>query len=295
MKIIDTHIHMYPPEVFADAVSWGNTHEEPLWANTVAPKGKRSLQGWSTVDELLHDMDAVQVDRCIMLGWYWEQQATCELQNQWYIDWIRAHPDRLSGFASIQPNSGQRGIDNLQYAIENGLIGIGEMLPQTQHFSFTDESWQRIVECADKYNLPINLHVTDPSMVSLVGGTVETPLDSFVELIRKFPNNCFILAHWGGGLPFYELNKKIRPLFKNVFYDTAASPLLYDPEIYSKVIDIIGHERILFGTDYPLLCHPKITRNPSFTHSINDVKQLNLPHGQFGHIMGENARKLFGF
>jgi predicted TIM-barrel fold metal-dependent hydrolase len=42
-------------------------------------------------------------------------------------------------------------------------------------------------------------------------------------------------------------------VLSRVAYDTAASPFLYDPAIYSVAVQIIGARRILFGSDYPLI------------------------------------------
>jgi hypothetical protein len=62
------------------------------------------------------------------------------------------------------------------------------------------------------------------------------------------------LAHWGGGLFFYHLLKKaVKETLKNVYYDTAASPFLYDSRIYRYAKDLIGLDKVLLGTDYPLL------------------------------------------
>ena len=46
---------------------------------------------------------------------------------------------------------------------------------------------------------------------------------------------------------------EIQKISENVFYDTAASPFLYDYRIYEVALKIIGEDRILFGSDYPLL------------------------------------------
>src|SRR5690606_37654389 len=101
--------------------------------------------------------------------------------------------------------------------------------------------------------VPFNLHVTDPLL--RVAGALPTPLEDYVQLAADHPDATFILAHWGGGLPFFELNPRVRRKLGNVFYDTAASPLLYDPAIFRHVCDVVGPERTLFGTDYPLRLH----------------------------------------
>ena len=74
------------------------------------------------------------------------------------------------------------------------------------------------------------------------------------HLIKYFPDLNLILAHWGGGLFFFNLLKKeFSAALKNVYFDTAASPYLYRQEIYRLAAEIIGPEKILFGSDYPLL------------------------------------------
>ena len=73
------------------------------------------------------------------------------------------------------------------------------------------------------------------------------------NFIAAHSDLTIILAHWGGGYFFFELMKEIRKLSGRVYYDTAASPFLYDPLIYQVAVTIIGEERILFGSDYPLL------------------------------------------
>jgi predicted TIM-barrel fold metal-dependent hydrolase len=292
MRILDSHIHLYPPEVFADPVAWGTAQGEPWWTCCVAPPHQPTLQGWADVGTLLRAMDRAGVEQGVMLGWYWERQETCELQNGWFIDWVRQHPDRLRGFATVQPNSGQRGLDNVRAALDAGLCGIGELLPQAQGFRFTDEAWARLVALAVERRVPINLHVTDPVAVGAGAGVKATPLEDYVRLTRDFPAATFILAHWGGGLPFYELNPRIRAAFRNVYYDTAASPLLYDPGVFRRVVDLIGAERILFGTDYPLLCFPRQTREPEFGRHLAEVAAAGLTEAERAAILGGNLLRL---
>lgn len=235
-------------------------------------------------------MDRAGIEKCVMLGWYWEHQETCDLQNGWFIDWIRQHPDRLLGFASVQPAQGPKALDQLQRALDSGLCGIGELFPQAQRFTFEDEVWGRLVEIAVERDVPINLHVSDPltetpSMPHLA------PLKDYVKIAQVFPSAKFILAHWGGGIPFYELNPKVRALLKNVYYDTAATPLLYDKRVFRSIVDLIGPERILFGTDYPLLCYPADSREPDFWRQRVEAEETLTPKER-ELVMGGNLRRL---
>lgn len=294
MPVIDAHIHAYPPEIAADPVGWGTAKGERWWTRCVAPPGRRALQGWATIDQLLRDMDTAGVDQVVMLGWYWEKQAICELQNAWFVDWHRAHPDRFQAFAAVNPAAGATARDALERALDAGLCGVGELLPQVQGGALADENWSAVFALAAARGVPVNLHVTDPLAFGPDSTAKATPLDSYLAMIKAHQATTFILAHWGGGLPFYELNPRLRPFFQNVYYDSAATALLYDPAVFRRVADIVGPERMLWGTDYPLLTHPRIERSPTFRHALDDVRgpAAALSAAELDLILGGNAARL---
>lgn len=298
MPIIDAHIHAYPPELFADPAAWGAARGERWWTACVAPAKGRSLQGWASVDRLLRDMDAAGVDQVVMLGWYWEHQETCEWQNRLFLDWQRAHPDRIQAFAAVNPAAGARACEALERALDAGLRGVGELLPQAQGGDLLDDNWARVFALAAARGVPVNLHVTDPVAFGpeARAAVKSTPLESFVAMLRAHPATTFILAHWGGGLPFHELNPRLKPLFRNVYYDSAASALLYSPEVFRRVVDIVGPERVLWGTDYPLLTRPRLAREPGFAMDLAEVRGpvAALTPAEQAAVLGGNAARLLG-
>lgn len=294
MPIIDAHIHAYPPEVFAEPLKWGPAHREAWWTYCVAPPHQPTLQGWATVGQLVLDMDAAGIDQVVMLGWYWENQATCDLQNSWFLDWHRAFPDRIQAFACVNPAAGAPGRESLERALDAGLCGIGELLPQAQGGDLLDDNWSRVCALAAARGVPINLHVTDPLGVNPESCVKATPLEPYLAMIKVHQSTKFIFAHWGGGIPFYELNPRLKPLFKNVYYDTAASPLLYDPSVYRHLVGIVGAERVLFGTDYPLFTHPWIEKIPDFRHDLADARGAGLTPAELDLVLGGSAARLLG-
>ena len=106
---------------------------------------------------------------------------------------------------------------------------------------------------AEKHQVPLLLHTNEP-VGHFYPGKAHLPFWDLYELIKAFPSVTFILAHWGGGLWWYELLKReVREVLRNTYFDTAASPFLYRPEIYQYAVQIMGVEKILYGSDYPLL------------------------------------------
>ena len=95
-----------------------------------------------------------------------------------------------------------------------------------------------------------------------------------------------ICAHWGGGLPFYALMPEVPEVIKNVYFDTAVSPFLYRPQVVRTGVDLIGSDRILFGTDFPLIQPKRLLRY---------VDEAALEQPTHDAILGGNAARLFGW
>lgn len=290
-EIIDSHTHRYPPEVFLDPEGWARDQNEAYWASLT---GENSLQAFSSREQMLEDMDAAGVSRCVILGWYWEHQRTCELNNDWLKKWKEEDPERFIMFATVQPAAGKRALTALETALDEGWCsGLGELLPKVQGFSLADPVWLDICTLCSERGVPICLHATEP-VGHPYAGRVDTPLMEYVRLAQRFPNLKLILAHWGGGLPFYELNPWCRKALRNVFYDTAASPLLYEKRVWKIVKDLVGPEKILFGSDYPLRIYPRDPDQPGFKRIISEIQDAAFSNGEIESILGRNLLRLLG-
>ena len=95
-------------------------------------------------------------------------------------------------------------------------------------------------------------HVTEP-VGHRYPGKQGLRCPAFYDFICRHPDVKTIGAHWGGGLPFYDSMPEVRQALGRIHVDTAASSLLYGDGIYKRVVDQLGADSILFGSDYPLL------------------------------------------
>jgi len=285
---------MYPPEVHRDPKGWARRADEPYWALLTADRPRQpSIQGWATVERLISDMDRAGIDRVVMQSIYWQHHETCVAQNDWYINWCRQYPDRLVGFASVQPKAGDQALDEVRRVVDEGLRGLGEMLPYAQGYDMRDPDFLRVVELLIELNVPLCLHVSEP-VGHIYPGKSTTPLEDYFWLVTEYPELKLILAHWGGLLPFYELMKGVRRQFRNVYYDTAATPLLYRQEVYRAVVSVVGAEKILYGSDYPLLIYPRQVQEPDFAHLLNDIRSAGLTSEELALVLGGNATRVLG-
>ena len=193
--IIDAHTHRYPNEVIASPARFAQRMDEQKWLTMVSPTDRPSLQGWADRKTMLADMDRAGVDRCVLLGWYWENYQTCIEANNWYRKWISQDPDRFIGFLALRPDLPNLS-DYLKEALEDGFQGIGESHPWAQKFSMQDKEWMGAMEFACSHGWPVNFHVTDPSGRDYPG-KVLTPIDDFLWLAKELPDLKIILAHAG--------------------------------------------------------------------------------------------------
>jgi predicted TIM-barrel fold metal-dependent hydrolase len=287
MPLIDAHVHLYPPELNRDPEAWAAAKGERHWAALCLRRrcDGRPVQTLPTTDQLLREMDAAGVERAVLLGWYWERPETCAWQNRFYAAAVRAHPDRLSAFATVHPAGGRDAtIAEVRRAHGEGLIGLGELSPQAQGYAPDDPFFHEALRLAGELSMPVNLHVTDPASRPFPG-RIETPAEDFLRLAQAFPATTFILAHWGGLLPLRDASAR---QLGNIFYDTAASPLLYDPGIWQRFLTVVPAERVLFGSDFPLNLYPKVDDLPTMTRFVGEARAAEVG----GAVMGGNAARL---
>ena len=143
---------------------------------------------------------------------------------------------------------------------------------------------QPIVDIIIKNNLIMLIHASEPVGHQYSGKGEATP-DVLYNLITVFPDLKLVCAHWGGGLPFYALMPEVKAAMKNVYFDTAASPFLYAPQVYGQVAQLVGAEKILFGSDYPLISPRRF---------FKEIRGLDLSEEVKKKILGGNAQKLLG-
>ena len=140
-----------------------------------------------------------------------------------------------------------------------------------------------IMAICSQIDVPLLLHTNEPVGHHYPGKT-NMNLNQLYNFLKQYPSNRIILAHWGGGLFFYALMKKeVKEVLSHVWFDTAASPYLYIPDIYRVAGEIIGFEKILFGSDYPLL-----RQKPC----LKELESANLSSQSIKRIAGENAAHL---
>jgi uncharacterized protein len=273
---IDSHTHIFSKDVCEEH---NRFFHDPSFAMLYG--GKNSV--CAGVDTLLADMNAQNIVQSWTLSFPWQKEKDCERENEFLIESAAAHPEKLIPFASVADEGSGKIKETIRSCAREGFAGIGEIAFYETGFGARQIKYlTAILEGCAEEGLIAVVHVNEP-VGHQYTGKYFTDFSVLCDLLGNFPNVPCILSHWGGGLPFYELMPKIRKALSHVMYDTAASPFLYNDEIYKIAVDCVGSEKILFGSDYPLLKPERY------------YKEINaLPVADAENILFGNARRVMG-
>lgn len=275
--IVDAHCHILPP-TFA-----GRRHELAARDATFADLLSSPSARIADAPSLIGSMDQDGVDHSVVMGMGWVGREVAHEANDYIIESVARHPHRLTGFASVNPAWGDEALTEVRRCAAAGLRGIGELHPDTQDIDITDASTMApLMELAISLDLPVLLHCSEP-VGHLYPGKGNTTPEKVWRFITNFPDNTIICAHWGGGLPFYSLMPEVGASLSNVYFDSAASPFLYRPGIFSTVSDLVGANHILFASDYPLMPPSRV---------LKEIAAEPLSEQQRACIVGESAARL---
>jgi uncharacterized protein len=280
MMILDAHTHIFPEEVIRRREDFFG--EEPAFRLLYeSPKSK--LAG---PEELLGAMDEGEVEAAVILGFPWRQEGLWRRQHEVILEAQRRWPQRFIGFCAVHPLA-PGAAREVERCLAAGCRGVGELAWYQEDLGEDLTAiLAPIAELCQHFRAPLLLHLNDP-VGAAYPGKAAISLPGIYRTIKAFPETTWILAHWGGGLPFYGLMKKEGPeVFRNVYFDTAASPYLYRPEIYRVVAEMVGPEKILFGSDYPLL---------PVSRYLKEMEGAELPAEWREMMLGKNLARLLGW
>jgi predicted TIM-barrel fold metal-dependent hydrolase len=276
--IIDFHTHIFPKDIRENREKYFPS--EPAFKLLYdSPKSK--LVG---AKEIITAMDEQGVDWSVVFGFPWKNSEIFTMQNDYILEVVDRFPERLTGLCCFDPFS-KAAVSEARRCLEGGLSGIGEIAFYQSGIDDTalDKLAPLMEICLDK-DLLFLIHTNEP-VGHLYPGKTPNTLKQIYSLVTRFPENKIVLAHWGGGIFFFNLLiKEVKDHLKNVYFDTAASPFLYHPEIYRYAVEIAGADKILFGSDFPLL------RPARYFKELEETSGLSKAHIE--SICGKNAAKL---
>ncbi|AFV10653.1 amidohydrolase 2 [Thermacetogenium phaeum DSM 12270] len=275
---IDVHVHILSPDFIKDIKKNldRDAHFKLLHDN---PKAR-----FATAEDVLENMEKTGIDRSVVFGFSCLDLGMAREANDYVIETVRRYPDRFIGFAIVPPQD--PGMEKeLRRCREAGLKGVGEVIPAAVHTDISDQQQvERFTAVCRELDLPILMHTNEQVGHYYPGKGKIGPEQAYLFAINN-PDNKIIFAHWGGGLFCYELMPEVHESLRHVYYDNAASPFLFRPQVYAAARLAGVLPKVLLGSDFPLLSPARYYKEWAATDLTEEEKR---------GIWGENAARFLG-
>ncbi len=276
-SIIDFHTHIFSDEVKRDR-NILLTKDETLALLYPSPDTKMA-----SVNDLINTMNEDGISKSVVMGIGWTDLGLARESNDYIIESINRFPDRLIGFAGVNPAWGDGATSEIERCHSLGLRGVGELHPDSQGFDITDfATMAPMMDVVQELDLILTTHSSEPVGHTYRGKGTLWP-NKLIKFIENFPGAKIVCAHWGGGLPFYALMPEVKKAMTNVYFDTAASPFLYEKEVFQIATNVLGENKILMGSDYGLIRPARLLRQ---------INEASINERSKKAILGGTAERL---
>ena len=278
---IDTVVNPMTPEIAASRPDWsGNFHEDTFH------QSKAKIRAGTSHEEMLAMMDKAGIERAFLVA---AKIGQLGLHGSWHLPYeqvaaaVRQYPKRFHGLAGIDPTEGMAGVRALERAVkEHGFIGA-HLYPHWFELAPDNARYYPFYAKCCELDIPIQMQVGQ----SLIYDP-RRPLPSVGRPITIDVVACHLpelkLVGIHIGIPWTAEMIMMATKHKNVFIVADAHAPKYWPPEFTRFIDSHGQDKVMFGTDFPVL---------SFERMRREVDALGLRPGPYRKFLRTNALRVY--
>lgn len=277
---IDTVVNIWTAESLTYRPSWkdgffvGKMHSNPA-----------NVAGVS-LEECIRQMDAAGIRRGFLVSTKCGPKgpaSTYHLPVRLVAEAIQKYPDRFSGLAGIDPTEGMAGVREFQKAItEYGFVGA-HLYPQWFELAPDHAKYYPFYAKAIELDVPVLMHIGQ-SMVYAPDypcRSVARPI-TLDSVACDLPELKIVASHIG--IPWHDEMIAMAWKHKNIYIASDAHSPKYWPASFVHYINTYGQDKVMFGTDYPLL---------DFDRCMKEIKELNLRPAVLPKFLRDNAARVY--
>jgi hypothetical protein len=280
IRAIDCVVNPITPEIMRLRPAWS----KGFWLDKIGRDGS-IVEGVSHA-QMLELMDRAGIERALLVA---TKTGQLGIPGSWHLPYemvaaaVQSHPDRFSGLAGLDPTEGMKGVRELERAVrEYGFVGA-HFYPHWFELAPDHARWYPFYAKCVELDVPVQLQVGqsliyDPARpLKSVGRPIT--LDA---VACDFPELKLIGIHVG--IPWTDEMIAMSWKHKNVYIGCDAHSPKYWPESFVRYIDSYGQDKVIFGTDYPVL---------DFERTRSEIEALGLKDESKRKLLRDNAMRIY--
>lgn len=278
---IDIVINLHTPEVMAIRPGWRRDFlGAKIGVDDEILTGLPLERYVQRMDRAGIQMSLITASRSGSLG----HPSSWHLPYEMVADAVERYPDRFRGLAGIDPTEGMEGVRRMEYGIrELGFVGA-HVYPHWFELPPHHRKYYPFYAKCVELGVPIQMQVGHCLIYSK-----DRPLRSvgrpiYLDTIAcDFPELELVGIHTGW--PWVEEMISVAWKHPNVYIGSDAyAPKYWKPE-FIHFIDTWGQNKVLFGTDFPVI---------DFERATAEIRELGLRDESREKLLWRNAAKLYG-
>ena len=265
MQIIDTHAQLWTAEAIMSM-------PEKMREGYIRVFG----ENLPTLEDTIADMDAAGVSKSVIVAVDAETRWDYRVANELVAEAVSANPDRLIGFASVDPHKGKAARKELRRAVEEDDMRGLKILPHLAECHVNDSLMFPLYEEAQDLGVPVLFHMGTQFHT---GTRLKfcRPID-VDDIAVDLPEVKFIIAHFGW--PWYEEALAVVHRNPNVYFNIAGWAPKRVPEFVYSYMKGPVKEKALLGSDYPLVSRRRV---------VDELSEVDLPEDVRESLYYKNA------
>ena len=280
-SVIDAVVNIWTEEALSMRPDWG----DDFFVGKM--KAKNELMTGLSLDRMIERMEQAGIDHAFLIA---AKAGRPGLPGCYHMPLavvaraVEQHPDRFSGLAGIDPFMGMDGVRQLEAAVKDmGFIGA-HLYPHWFELAPDHAKYYPFYTKCCELGIPIQMQVGQSMIYSkdFRCRSVGRPV-SLDAVACDFPELKLIGIHVG--IPWTEEMIAMAWKHENIYIGGDAHSPKYWPESFVNYINSYGQDKVIFGTDFPVL---------DFKRTMEEIKGLNLKPDILDKFLGRNAQRIYG-
>ena len=280
-KAIDAVVNIWTREALSHRPDWG----DEFFVDKM--NAENDLMAGLSLEEMIEKMEEAGIEKAFLIA---ARAGRVGLPGCYHMpysvvaDACAKYPERFYGLAGIDPFEGMDGVRAFEDAIKNmGFVGA-HLYPHWYELAPDHAKYYPFYAKCCELNVPIQMQVGQSMVYSQEYRTKSVGQPIALDAVAcDFPELKLIGIHVG--IPWHDEMISMAWKHENIFIGCDAHRPKYWPKSFIHYLNSYGQDKIIFGTDFPVL---------EFKKTIDDIDALGLKSEVRKKLLRDNVIRVYG-